>query len=266
MLVNSLASSASSGDITTSLLVSLPNSADARFVPVGVRDETICGSSNSSVIALPSAIRSGQNATSICSPSPASIFSTSAVTPGNTVLRRIEQLAVPQVVGAAAERPGDRRLVGVQVLIHRRADDHHHVLRRGHDRGIGRGLQTPGAEHPVQHLVRAGLGERHPARVHRGDGGLAHVIDAHLGTPVGERERERQAHVPAPADDNHVSADLIRQIRHRAYLRLIVAGLRRPPDRPPVTLWRFTLPPCPARYRSCYPPVAACLSARHMAC
>ncbi len=89
MLVNSLASSASSGDITTRLPVSLPKSRDARSVPVAVRAETICGSSNSSVIALPSAIRSGQNATSISSPSPATIFSTSAVTPGNTVLRKM---------------------------------------------------------------------------------------------------------------------------------------------------------------------------------
>ena len=88
--MNSLASSASSGDITTILLVSLLNSADARFAPVGVREETICGSSNSSVIALPSAIRSGQKATSTCRPSLASIFSTSAVTPGNTVLRRTD--------------------------------------------------------------------------------------------------------------------------------------------------------------------------------
>jgi hypothetical protein len=70
------------------LPVSLPNSADARFVPAGVRAETICGSSNSSVIALPSAIRSGQKATSISRPSLVIIFSTSAVTPGNTVLRR----------------------------------------------------------------------------------------------------------------------------------------------------------------------------------
>ena len=87
--MNSFASSASSGVITTILLVSLSNSADARFAPCAVRDETTCGSSNSSVMALPSAIRSGQNATSISSPRLAIIFSTSAVTPGNTVLRRI---------------------------------------------------------------------------------------------------------------------------------------------------------------------------------
>ena len=42
----------------------------------------ICGSSNSSVIALPSAIRSGQNAMSSSTPSAATVFSTSAVTPG----------------------------------------------------------------------------------------------------------------------------------------------------------------------------------------
>jgi hypothetical protein len=86
--VNSLASSASSGESGTSLSVSMLNSLLARSWPRAVRLDTICGSSNSSVIALPSAIRSGQNATSIATPRPAIIFSTSAVTPGYTVLRR----------------------------------------------------------------------------------------------------------------------------------------------------------------------------------
>ena len=45
--------------------------ASERASDAAVRAEMICGSSNSSVIALPSAIRSGQNATSIPSPSPA---------------------------------------------------------------------------------------------------------------------------------------------------------------------------------------------------
>ena len=88
-LVNSFASSASSGDSSTMLLVSRPKSFAARSIPRGDLAETICGSSNSSVIALPSAIRSGQNATSIATPRPTIIFSTSAVTPGNTVDRRI---------------------------------------------------------------------------------------------------------------------------------------------------------------------------------
>ena len=38
--------------------------------PAGCGPDTICGSANSSVIALPSAIRSGQNATSISTPEP----------------------------------------------------------------------------------------------------------------------------------------------------------------------------------------------------
>jgi hypothetical protein len=82
VLVNSFASSASSGVIGTSVGVSVRNRALARPRPRGVRLDTIWGSSNSSVIALPSAIRSGQNATSICAPNPATIFSTRAVTPG----------------------------------------------------------------------------------------------------------------------------------------------------------------------------------------
>ncbi len=134
----------------------------------------------------------------------------------------LEDLAIAQIFGAATERLGDRRLLGVQVLIYRRADDHHQVLRRGHHCGVGRGLEPPGAERPVQDLIRARLGERHPARVHPADRGLAHVIDTHPGAPVGERERQWQAHVPAAPDDNHISVDLIRQLRHRTYLRLIM--------------------------------------------
>jgi len=35
--------------------------------------------------------------------------------------------------------------------------------------------------------------------------------------------------MPATPDDHHISVNLIEQIRHLMYLRLIVAGLRRPP-------------------------------------
>ena len=85
--MNSFASSASSGDSSTIFSVRCENSARPAPCCPRVRPETICGRVNSSVIALPSAIRSGQNATSISTPSPATIFSTSAVTPGNTVER-----------------------------------------------------------------------------------------------------------------------------------------------------------------------------------
>ena len=63
-------------------------SALARSAARSVREPMICGSSKSSVIACPSAIRSGQNVTSTSSPRAASSRSTAAVTPGNTVLRR----------------------------------------------------------------------------------------------------------------------------------------------------------------------------------
>ena len=53
-------------------------------------------------------------------------------------------------------------------------------------------------EHPAQRLIGARFGERHLARVDRGDRCLAHVIDTDPGTPVGERDRERQANMPAP--------------------------------------------------------------------
>src|SRR5689334_20126367 len=149
--------------------------------------------------------------------------------PGEHRAAEHEELPVGEVIRAAAERLGDGGLLRVQVLVDRRADDHDHVLGRGHDGGIGRGHQAPGRQDPVQHLVRARLGEGQAPRIDRGDRGFAHVVDANLGSPVRERERERQADVPAPPDDDHISAYLIKQTGHRA---IPPAYYDRPPGAP----------------------------------
>ena len=60
-------------------------------------------------MARPSAMRSGQKATSMDLPSRSISRSTMRVTPGNTVLRRIEDLPVDQLVGDRLEG-GDHRL------------------------------------------------------------------------------------------------------------------------------------------------------------
>ena len=60
VFVNSFASSASSGRSGTICSVSARNSFSARSIARSVRAATICGSSNSSVMARPSAMRSGQ--------------------------------------------------------------------------------------------------------------------------------------------------------------------------------------------------------------
>ena len=52
-----------------------------------MRLDTICGTPPNSVIARPSATRSGQNATSTSRPRSATIFSSWAVLPGQTLLR-----------------------------------------------------------------------------------------------------------------------------------------------------------------------------------
>ena len=80
--MNSLASSASSGSRWTIDPVRWPKSSAAPSRPFADRDDTIWGSENSSSIALPSAIRSGQKATSTATPRPPTSRSTSAVTPG----------------------------------------------------------------------------------------------------------------------------------------------------------------------------------------
>ena len=171
--------------------VSRENSLTARSIPCGVRAETICGSSNSSVIALPSAIRSGQNATPIDTPRPAIIFSTSAVTPGKTVERSTSSWPSRRYDEQVLEGLRDRRLVRVQVLIDGRADDHDHVLGRADHGRVGRGPQPTGGDGALKQRRGPALVERQLARVHALDGRLAHVVDGHPGAPVRERDRER---------------------------------------------------------------------------
>src|ERR1700734_783864 len=65
-------------------------------------------------------------------------------------------------------------------------------------------MQAPSRESPLQHLVGARLGEWHFPAVHRLNGRLADVVNGHIGAPVSESESERQTHVPASPDDDHV--------------------------------------------------------------
>ena len=88
------------------------------------RDATICGSSKSSIIALPSAMRSGQNATSTSSPRRATRRSTMAVTPGYTVLRSTRSwpstrlAAISSIAACTAWRSGFRcSSIGVPITM-----------------------------------------------------------------------------------------------------------------------------------------------------
>ena len=129
-----------------------------------VRAETICGSSNSSVIALPSAMRSGQNATSMSMPSAGDHLFDQRGHPGVDGAAQDEDLPVAQVAGAAAQGVRDGGLVRVEVLVHRGADDHDHVLGGAHDGRVGGRFQPPGGARLAQRPGRPGLGERQPRR------------------------------------------------------------------------------------------------------
>ena len=197
-------------------------------MPRGDRAETICGSSNSSVIALPSAIRSGQNATSIDTPRPTIIFSTRAVTPGKTVDRRISSwpsrrygAQPPSAFGIAVWSGFRCSSTGVPMTTTTCSAE-------PTIDGSAEAWSRPSATTRSSTSARAGLVERQLAGVHRGDGGLAHVVDAHPGAAVGERDRQRQADVAAPADDDHVTVELAAagDPAIAVYLRMLVNAAR----------------------------------------
>jgi hypothetical protein len=165
---------------------------------------------------LPSAMRSGQNATSSSTPSPATIFSTRAVTPG-TVLRRIRIWPEASAARSPASRSG-WPTGPARGFAHRGADDHDHVLAGAHDRGVRRGHEAACGDRALQCGRGARLGEGHLGRVHARDRGLADVEDAHPQASRGEGDGQRQAHVPAPADHHDVPCEGCRAGRfgHRA--------------------------------------------------
>ena len=108
-------------------------------------------------MARPSAIRSGQKATSMDLPSRSISRSTIRVTPGNTVLRRM-RICPSTSWSATASMALDHRLgIGIEVLVDRRADDHDQMLAAADCGGIGRRRQRAVGQGPGQHLGGARL-------------------------------------------------------------------------------------------------------------
>src|SRR5262249_19036402 len=97
-----------------------------------------------------------------------------------------------------------------QELIHRRADDDHHVLGGANDRGVERRPQLPAADNPLQHRRRPRLVERELPSVDRGHRPLAHVVDPNPGTPHSERDPPRPANLTAPPAYHHLPLELAR--------------------------------------------------------
>jgi len=176
----------------------------ARAVAAGVRAEMIWGSSNSSVMALPSAIRSGQNATSMLTPRAAIIFSTRAVTPGKTVERRMRSWPSRSQGAQPPRARGIAVWSGLRCSSTGGAEDDDDVLGGGDGGGVGGGGQAAVGDGGGQDGAGAGLVEGQPPGVDEVDGGLADVVDDDPGAAAGERDRQRQAHVPASPDHHHV--------------------------------------------------------------
>ena len=116
-----------------------------------------------------------------------------------------EELAVAEVVGAPRQRPGDRALVGVEVLVDRGADHDDDVLGGAHDGRVGGGDQPLVRDRPFQHRLRTGLGERHAAVADLPHRGRVDVVDRDIRAPAGEGDRQRQPDVAAPADNHHIA-------------------------------------------------------------
>ena len=152
----------------------------ARSRPRADRLATICGSSYSSVIAWPSAIRSGQNATSMSMPRLATSFSAIAVVPGVTVLRRIRICPSRNRPEQSASAVADRVWPPPGVLVEP-ADHHDDVLGSADDGWVSRGHQPSGGDCPAQRKLGSRLAEWQPPGIDRIDCLIADVVAGHPG-------------------------------------------------------------------------------------
>ena len=89
-------------------------------------------------------------------------------------------------------------------LVDRGADDDDEVVRPLDHRAVGAEREPAGRQDLAQQLVRAGLHERHLAGGDPVEGRLVRVVDADAQARLGEGEAERQADVPAAAEDDDV--------------------------------------------------------------
>ena len=98
--------------------------------------------------------------------------------------------------------------VRVQVFVHWRADDHHHVFGPGDDLRVRCRLQPRGRDHPFEHLRRPRLVEGHDPGTDHVDRYGVEVVDTDMKAPVGESQSEGKPDVAATSHDYDVKVKL----------------------------------------------------------
>ena len=192
------------------------NRSAARFVARGVRADTICGSSNSSVIARPSAIRSGQNARSTPSRVPKQLLDA----PGHAREHRAAQhheLARAEVVHELPDGAGHCLGIRAEVLVDGSPHHHDHDLGTLDHRHVVVGHEGARGQCPGQVLVDARLEERRDAGADGRHRLVVDVVDRHLQPPGGQGDREREADVTGSTHDAHIHVE-------GPHVRLLVLG------------------------------------------
>ena len=115
-----------------------------------------------------------------------------------------EERAVPQMRRQLIDDPLEQPHRWVHELIDRRPDDRDDDVGAPDHIDLVTELQPPGLEQLSQQLLGAPLEERHGPALDLGDLLGVDIVDADPATDVREREGERQAHVPAAADDDAI--------------------------------------------------------------
>ena len=165
---------------------------------------TICGSSKSSIIALPFGDALGtERDVDVEAP----LLDEPLDHGGDARVHgaaQHEELAVDEAAGDLGDRRLHRVQVGVEVLVDRRADHDHDVLGVADRARIRGGAQSTRIHHRAQDVVGARLLEGHPRVVDRGDRVLVEVVERDAQSPVGEGEPQRETDMPAAPDDGDV--------------------------------------------------------------
>ena len=202
--MNSFASSASLVDVRTVFVTRWRNRSVARSAARSSSAPMICGSVCSSSRAWPSAIRSGQNATSTEQPRRAEPL---GHVRGRARIDRAaqdHQRSIAEVRRDLVDGPLEHRHRRPEELVDGSADDHDERLGPLDHRPARTELQAPGREHAPKQLIGARLEERHLAGRDPIERRLVGVVDADAEPGIRERQAQREADMAASAEDDDI--------------------------------------------------------------